>query len=152
MEMQTYAWTCTLIMIVFASSVELRTITNDTGIAEDSLLKDLINGCTTSMYTCETGTPVQNPAELPSTNGCGAYGITFTAEPCPYLNDCCDQHDFCYGKCGSNRAVCDQAFKNCTQSTSDSDCKSAGELMYKAVDLAGCEAFSNSQKRVCICK
>ena len=138
MEMQTYAWTCTLIMIAFAC---------DTGIAQD-----LLNGCT----YCENGTVTQNPDIPPSSNGCGSYGVTIDMKWCPYLNNCCDQHDLCYDRCDTTKAVCDQAFLTCTQNPPAGClrkvyCKLTGQLMYEGVNLAACDAFLNARKRICFC-
>jgi secretory phospholipase A2 len=137
--MQTYAWTCTLIMVVFASSVALGTLTD---------------GCA---YKCANGaTPTQNPAEPPSSNGCGSYNITVDMKTCPYLNECCNQHDICYDQCGTSRAACDLALYNCTQHP-PADCilkvycKLFGLGMYNGVNVLACDAFLNAQKRVCSC-
>jgi secretory phospholipase A2 len=147
--MQTYAWTCTLIMIVFASSVKLRALTNDTGITEDFFLTDLPNGCT---YTCESGTPRHNPDIIPYTDGCGVYEIIIPLDKCPYLNRCCYDHDLCYGTCGSTRADCDQEFYDCTTRAANPICAVQGRHMYQEVDLGGCDRFLNAQKYVCICE
>lgn len=33
--------------------------------------------------------------------------------PVESQEECCNQHDFCYDKCGSDKDLCDYTFKKC---------------------------------------
>lgn len=56
-------------------------------------------------------------AQSPATNGCGASGSMLNPLIAYYIDDIwegdftevCNEHDLCYGKCGSVRSQCDQA-------------------------------------------
>lgn len=128
----------------------------DDDLVDDDLDLDTRTGCA---FECEKGTPVQNPDYRPSHNGCGSYGVNVDLKTCPYLTVCCNRHDFCYGRCGTDRDLCDSWFKTCTQNPPASYnglrkglCKSVGNGMYYAVRALGCRAFKNAQKKSCICK
>lgn len=37
----------------------------------------------------------------------------------PKITRCCNEHDYCYGTCGSSKQQCDKAFKQCIRRLCD---------------------------------
>jgi len=127
--------------------------------AEDGNVEFDERGLGTCDFTCKNGRAFPNPNYIATPNGCGSYGLTVEISLCPYLTNCCNKHDFCYGRCGEARSVCDDAFKECNNmppSTmnwfTQGICKAAGKTMYFAVRVGGCPAFKKGQEKACICK
>jgi len=111
-------------------------------------------------YRCPSGkTGVKNETHVPSSNGCSSKGgPKVSPKECPYLTDCCNTHDICYGTFGQSKAVCDTAFRTCNKrvpsdmSTSlQKKCIGYGARMEFAVKRFGCRAYRRSQSAATIC-
>jgi group XII secretory phospholipase A2 precursor (PLA2G12) len=78
------------------------------------------------------------------------------------FSDACKKHDQCYGKCGANKAKCDNDLRNdmraaCKKLYSSGglhfvlgDCYDRADIYYKAVNSLGQSAFDAAQKK-CTC-
>jgi secretory phospholipase A2 len=63
---------------------------------------------------------------VPISNGCGAYNMNFDFNKMNLygFNECCDEHDYCYGTCNKLKKDCDQIFKKCLLGHCKNDKKS----------------------------
>uniref|UniRef100_A0A5S6R5F8 Group XIIA secretory phospholipase A2 n=1 Tax=Trichuris muris TaxID=70415 RepID=A0A5S6R5F8_TRIMR len=120
------------------------------------------------VYACPAGTRLttNNSAPLPSSNGCGTYGVTIPRPLLPMITACCDVHDLCYSTCGVRRRVCDRQLNFCfdrvcasvTQQPprfldSDPDaCWVMARLFDALVKNLGCRAFLKAQAMHCYCR
>lgn len=108
--------------------------------------------------------PVSNPNYVPTANGCGSLGVFFDKEdlPRPEMVDCCNDHDICFGTCGSDKEDCDRKFKRCLYNTCEvhekdmnlisfKKCKGGAKLLYTATMAFGCTSFKEAQHSACIC-
>jgi len=103
-------------------------------------------------YKCSNGrTPVQNPQNRPTSNGCGPSWGNVDLKKCPQVTLCCNQHDVCFSTCGTTQSDCDARFKSCLQNLSNGPCKGYGNLLDFLVNLGGCFFFTSAQKRHCLC-
>jgi len=99
-------------------------------------------------------------------NGCGAYDYHFDFDLIKLsgFNDCCNEHDICYGTCNTPKIECDNQFKEClfarcvklaqknTLIKSYEDiCKEAAQVLYASVMKLGCPAYGKAQKQECVC-
>lgn len=95
-----------------------------------------------------------NPSYKPKPNGCGTKGMTIIKNFNPQFTPCCNNHDRCYGTCGNSKEYCDNSFKNCMRNTCalfNVACRAAADSYYLAVHLFGCTAYTNVQKKACMC-
>ena len=107
-----------------------------------------------------------NPAHVKSANGCGSLNLIFDeTDASPVRLDkeftgCCNEHDFCYDTCGSDKDICDLKLKRCLyqvcRSTGKTEmmqvkCKVNAKAAYLMVMSLGCPLFRESQKEACIC-
>ncbi|MDP2435599.1 MAG: hypothetical protein Q8P67_07640 [archaeon] len=109
------------------------------------------------------GTPVARKEHLPSTNGCGTFGIKVGTEF--HFEPCCDDHDLCYDTCGRGKAQhkqrCDERFgtcmlRYCQDSFGSSaerlkSCTGAANLFKMGTVGFGCGAYLTSQQSACQC-
>jgi len=75
-------------------------------------------------------------------------------EPGCSFKDACDAHDCCYGTCNSNKATCDNAFREdmmqiCNSSCPYVACKYWANIYYWGVVALGCTHYSNNQNDAC---
>jgi hypothetical protein len=139
----------------------------DEQVVAEMLEAELMNGdnlearparrCT---YRCPSGkTGVKNETHVPSSNGCSSKGgPKVTPKECPYLTDCCNTHDICYGTFSQSKVLCDTAFRACNRNTPtdmstslQERCKRSGYRMSSRVEFRGCLAFQRAQRRATIC-
>lgn len=100
----------------------------------------------------------------PGFNGCGSPesdcllkgGGDWAFEPA------CEDHDACYGRCGSSRSGCDDAFRRDARKTCQDRfgwlapvtalaCNAAAYIAYRGVKLCGRTAFGKAQRNLCHC-
>ncbi|CAH1795251.1 unnamed protein product [Owenia fusiformis] len=135
----------------------------------DAMMGDLIGGLLNAMggaddsickFECPNGeTPVPNKGHVPTSNGCGSFGIQFDTSAIPKMVECCDKHDHCYDTCNKLRSDCDKKFQKCLlnkceklKSKEQKACKSTAQLMSSGSAALGCESYLQSQKNACLCK
>ena len=64
-------------------------------------------------FTCSNGaTPTEDPNYTADSNGCGPSAFPI-AGPSFGFESCCEEHDICYGSCGTSRTQCDNDFYSC---------------------------------------
>eukprot|EP00105_Crassostrea_gigas_P019225 XP_011437652.1 PREDICTED: group XIIA secretory phospholipase A2 isoform X2 [Crassostrea gigas] len=114
-------------------------------------------------FKCPNGIkPKARENHIKSSNGCGTFGFEIDTSTVPLMTKCCDQHDFCYDTCNSNKDKCDSDFKACLlnmckkmEKSLEKDelegCKATAELMFTGTTMLGCTSFKDSQKRACDC-
>lgn len=116
-----------------------------------------VNNCE---FSCPKGTEkVKNPKHVASSNGCGSYGIQIVMDNFPKITRCCNEHDYCYGTCGSSKQQCDKAFKQCIRRLCDTandnafekTCKSLAKVFFGGTAVFGCPAFVSAQETACLC-
>ncbi len=117
-----------------------------------------------SQLSCPAGRVLQQSA-TPSTNGCGPESTNPIAKAFNNLGkeivskfqNCCNDHDVCYGVCGISKNDCDTTFKQCMDAKctgsklSKTWCKTKREVLYQLVDKFGKSAFNVAQKDFCKC-
>ncbi|KAK7507640.1 hypothetical protein BaRGS_00001575 [Batillaria attramentaria] len=118
------------------------------------------DGC---KYTCPGGMqPKERKRHVPSSNGCGSFGLKLDVQHFPVIERCCDEHDVCYDTCNLTKEHCDDRFRDCLNdickgikkyvSTDIYDgCKSTADLMYAGTMALGCKPYRDSQKNACYC-
>lgn len=114
-------------------------------------------------YKCEKDKKtVPRPGHIPTSNGCGSFGIEFDTAKLPEMTSCCDVHDKCYDTCNTDKGHCDKEFKDCLLKMCDSmqstlnveeyeGCQATAEIMYRGTMALGCTPFKNAQKKACTC-
>ncbi|XP_033730824.1 group XIIA secretory phospholipase A2-like [Pecten maximus] len=115
-------------------------------------------------YSCPNAKQVTKPRKdhVPTSNGCGSYGMVLNTEKLPKMTKCCDSHDICYDTCNTNKESCDRIFKQCLEvmcsdlagSLSREEfegCEATAELMYQGTVALGCGSFKEGQKNACEC-
>ncbi|XP_069123094.1 group XIIA secretory phospholipase A2-like [Argopecten irradians] len=115
-------------------------------------------------FTCPKSKQVIKPRtdHVPTSNGCGSYGMALNTEKLPKMTKCCDSHDICYDTCNSNKESCDRNFKQCLENMchdmADSlsheefeGCEATAELMYQGTAVLGCNSFKEAQQNACEC-
>ena len=88
------------------------------------------------------------------TNGCGDYDFFWNFDEFELFgfNECCNKHDTCYSTCREDKSKCDGEFKNCLKKKCfESFCLEVVHFLFFLTESFGCEAYSNSQKNVCVC-
>lgn len=111
-------------------------------------------------FSCPGGaTPMDNPNVEPTANGCGPSALPLAGPSFSFLQ-CCEQHDFCYGTCGTSKQQCDNDFYSCMycscQETYDDffsilACEEIACTYFQAVDEFGCFSFTSGQEEACTC-
>ena len=104
--------------------------------------------------------PINNPNKTgPVSNGCGPASIPVQA-PSFSFEECCKQHDICYGTCRSSKRECDNDFYRCMSCScqeeysgfvTEDSCLAAACSYHQAVHDYGCDAFSIAQSQSCLC-
>ena len=98
---------------------------------------------------CDSGPPIGRDSIIPDS----PFGFDF--------GNACQNHDDCYGKCGSNKDACDAKFYNDMKNQCDSYrpalanpsfCYLLAEVYYQAVHRKAGDAFRASQNESCKCK
>lgn len=93
-------------------------------------------------------------------NGCGSYGINLDLNFGELnINECCHDHDVCYGTCNSDRKQCDKELYNCTLLACKNytnyakyiACKGLAKIMYRVTRMGGCSAYQKDQELACHC-
>ena len=100
----------------------------------------------------------------PQVNGCGAQdGASY---PNSYFGlvdftECCNNHDRCYGTCGSNKSQCDSNLSNCMKKACDeyfslsiawherAICRMMASIYGLAVGIGGGDAYEKAQDDAC---
>mmetsp|Transcript_117570 Transcript_117570/g.175597 ORF Transcript_117570/g.175597 Transcript_117570/m.175597 type:complete len:277 (+) Transcript_117570:49-879(+) len=112
-------------------------------------------------YTCPGGaTPIDDADNEPDANGCGPSAFPLAGPSFGFL-ECCAQHDFCYGTCGTSRTQCDNDFFECMSCSCQADyeddyfgkafCEEIACSYYQAVNEFGCFSFTSGQEDGCSC-
>jgi len=98
-------------------------------------------------------------------NGCSAP-FPFGDNPCGHsatsFNDCCNDHDICYGTCGSDKSACDVVLRECAFDVCDAagpvscpnggfDCSAYALAYYTAVRDRGQSYYNDAQYDKCDC-
>jgi hypothetical protein len=121
-------------------------------------------------WTPQCQHPVTKIGYVNSYNGCGpAQGLLQKVLPDfpmgANFRSACNNHDLCYGTCGSNKGTCDSKFQKalqtaCAQKFSGHDpvskiqlgiCSTLADDYWSAVVLGGQGAFDSAQKEACDC-
>jgi RHS repeat-associated protein len=78
------------------------------------------------------------------------------------FSDCCQEHDDCYGTCGSNKDACDTNFLECMLAACEKEdprrisrveqCKTYAKRYYWWVHNAGDTAYTKGQAESCACE
>lgn len=106
----------------------------------------------------------KHPGNVPGSNGCGAATMEFrppqsfgSVDFTPW----CNNHDVCYGTCGSSRIGCDVTFGDqltdaCIATYSDNYimetlCITVAGVYQAAVTIGGANAWDSGQKKDCEC-
>ena len=121
--------------------------------------------CKDNACSCyPSGTP--NQIREPEYDGCGSsqtqsatvYGWIFDIGDVWGFTNICNQHDICYGTCGSNRLNCDSNFCQSLRSSCQSQpkmnynrCLKYADIYCKAVTLMGEVPFNEGQISHCKC-
>ncbi len=118
-----------------------------------STLYSTINAC--SAMTCPSGLSLFQ-AYAQTFNGCGS-GKMASITPQLSFQGCCNNHDKCYGTCGSSKSNCDSTFQTCMKRTCRSGilglpCRLAADAYFQAVKTFGCNPFQNAQQEKCKCR
>ena len=115
------------------------------------------------VYKCKNGEkPIPRKGHVPSSNGCGSFGLTLNTKALPEMTKCCDQHDFCYDTCNSDREKCDNDFKHCLSTICErlkpglteklyKGCKDTADMIYTGTYALGCSPFLSAQENACDC-
>jgi len=78
------------------------------------------------------------------------------------LTGCCNEHDVCYGSCGSTFQECEERFSACmgaacearhpdAASDEGQECKSAAAMFSMGTRLGGCAVYKQTQRDACEC-
>ncbi len=111
---------------------------------------------------------VDDPDASPQPNGCGPEGwgemVPDNPTGCEDTSflAACNEHDICYGTCGSSKDGCDSAFLGeveplsgmlgvCVQSSCAVRCSENVYLYYGAVHNYGESAYESAQIDACAC-
>ncbi|KAK3091908.1 hypothetical protein FSP39_023605 [Pinctada imbricata] len=117
----------------------------------------------TCKFSCENGQkPVPRKDHKPTTNGCGSYGFEVDTSNLPLMTKCCDEHDYCYDRCNSDKAKCDKVFRKCLlemcntmeYALSDEEfegCKATADMVHTGTEMLGCKAYKKAQSEACDC-
>jgi len=124
-------------------------------------LGDFIGDKKGCKFECENGgQPKPNPHHVPSSNGCGAFGLKLEDHiELQGLTKCCDDHDFCYDACNNEKEACDRVFKKCLQRICKKlkgilsediyeGCKSTSDLLYAGTVALGCKPYKDAQQKI----
>lgn len=126
----------------------------------DDLSKLFSDEC---LYECKNGAkPIPRKGHVPTTNGCGSFGLTLDTKSLPEMTKCCDRHDYCYDTCNSDRGKCDDAFKECLGTMCNKlrssltkkqheVCKETADLIYSGTSTLGCSPYLSAQENACDC-
>ena len=112
---------------------------------------------------------VDDPDHTPTPNGCGPEGGPSVPDNPTGCEDtsflgACNEHDECYGTCGSNKSTCDDVFLGevygetctgmlciCSESSCAPACFEFADLYYGAVGGWGESAWKSAQVSACAC-
>jgi hypothetical protein len=111
------------------------------------------------------GSRVSKQGYTPTFNGCGPAGVGGYVVPDQWddyvLTPACDNHDRCYGTCGSSKDTCDMNFLNDMRNICQADfgpwnpnrydCYSASWIYYQAVHQFGGGPYADGQVEGCDC-
>ena len=113
-------------------------------------------------YTCEPGYQKEPSGYQAKANGCGAgKGLDFNSV-FPAFTEICNEHDLCYGKCGTSKMYCDREFSremnNYCESARQTNsvefyrqCKETASFYSLGVEAVGCPFYLAAQKEACVC-
>lgn len=122
--------------------------------------------CSISSFSCPEGKTAKNNDIAISQNGCGPSVTNLMTQVSSKLGNyfgdnfegCCNDHDKCFGTCGSDRKACDNTFYSCMKTKckkknvfSRSYCKVMAKTFYELVENFGGEFFKKSQTKHCEC-
>eukprot|EP00668_Euglena_longa_P029308 GGOE01036654.1.p1 GENE.GGOE01036654.1~~GGOE01036654.1.p1 ORF type:complete len:247 (-),score=59.75 GGOE01036654.1:195-863(-) len=103
--------------------------------------------------TGQVAVPTQQPYQLHA-NGCGPQGMQVKEQF--GLHKCCNQHDVCFGVCGTTHASCQKSFKRCMQEvcqahSSASECQEQADGFSRMTAAFGKAMHQQSQREACDC-
>mmetsp|Transcript_12056 Transcript_12056/g.16380 ORF Transcript_12056/g.16380 Transcript_12056/m.16380 type:complete len:237 (+) Transcript_12056:106-816(+) len=97
--------------------------------------------------------PTENSQYRLRANGCGPEGMQVFEDF--GLHKCCNQHDICYGICGTSYNFCEKSFVKCMTQVcarnSDAQCKQKANSFSSMTQMFGASFFHNGQKKACDC-
>lgn len=107
--------------------------------------------------------PMRKPRYQKKPNGCGSYGFSFDLNIMGLeFNQCCHEHDLCYGTCNAVKETCDKKLYECARldcsaklannSVKHMACKGLAKLMHKVIRTTGCMAYRRDQNLACHCE
>lgn len=112
-------------------------------------------------FNCPQGYQKNPSGNIPIVNGCGGQGSIDFNPLFPAFTDICNDHDRCYGKCGTSKNSCDEEFsrgmiKYCESWRRHSiefyrDCNALASAYSVGVQALGCPFYIAAQKQGCSC-
>lgn len=136
---------------------------DDNGVFDNvfDTVDDLVSG--DCIYRCKKGAkPLPRKGHVPTSNGCGSFGLQLDTSALPQMTKCCDAHDHCYDTCNQDRDQCDNDFKTCLDvmcvklkpditKNQFEGCKETAKLIYAGTTALGCSPYLSAQERACQC-
>ncbi|ELT91152.1 hypothetical protein CAPTEDRAFT_184158 [Capitella teleta] len=156
-------WLLCVVAVFLVNFVHVTRSDIDLGKVADSVgsLFSAVEDCT---YTCpDGGMPVERPGFKATSNGCGSFGVTVDLKSMPGMTECCNTHDFCYGRCNADKSACDRKLRSCfnqicvkKEVNGDDEgevkeCQQNTQLFYAGVSTFGCQFYLDAQKEACTC-
>lgn len=112
-------------------------------------------------FNCPQGYQKNPSGNIPIVNGCGGQGSIDFNPLFPAFTDICNDHDRCYGKCGTSKNSYDEEFsrgmiKYCESWRRHSiefyrDCTTLASAYSVGVQALGCPFYIAAQKQGCSC-
>lgn len=114
-------------------------------------------------FSCPQGHLKKPSGRKSEVNGCGVQGMSIDIGPdLPVFTEICNEHDRCYGKCGTSKDLCDREFSREMNKYCESQHKRSTDLYQKCQGIAslyttgvvtlGCSFYLDAQKQGCICE
>jgi len=105
----------------------------------------------------------EEQGEEPTSNGCGSAGSEWVPDSFPGgvdFSSACNNHDICYGTCGSSKGTCDDSLRQDMRDACDAGlsywnipgraaCYATAHTYYLAVREAGSDPFKEAQDNHC---
>lgn len=105
--------------------------------------------CSISCFSCPDGKTAKDNNVVVDPNGCGPAVSNLTTKITSAIGNyfgnnfegSCNEHDKCYGKCGSDKKECDSDFHSCMKSKCNKKnvlirtyCKAQAKIFFELVD------------------